>query len=128
MTNDIDRVPRLMPSRKKRHPVVARPSSDPGKPTQRQGASKRDPKSLADRRRRLLLSIILGVTALAYFNSLDGKFVYDDRLQVVKNPAIKDLANVPKMFTQSVWQFLNEADKDLAGPYYRPLFNIALTF
>jgi tetratricopeptide (TPR) repeat protein len=74
----------------------------------------------------LLLGGVLLVTAFAFFNSLDGQFVYDDRLQVLRNPTINELANIPRMFVQSVWQFLNEADKAAAGPYYRPLFNIAL--
>src|SRR5262249_44088429 len=43
-----------------------------------------------------------------------------------KNPTLNSLSNVPKMFTQGVWQFLNDADKSAVGPYYRPLFNIAL--
>jgi tetratricopeptide (TPR) repeat protein len=75
---------------------------------------------------RLILAGILLVSALAFANSLDGQFVYDDRLQIVKNPTLTELANIPKMFTQGVWQFLNEKDKSATGPYYRPLFNIAL--
>lgn len=69
---------------------------------------------------------VLAITLLAYLNSLDGQFVYDDRYQVLKNPTLNSLANIPGMFTKSVWQFLNEADKTAVGPYYRPLFNTAL--
>jgi protein O-mannosyl-transferase len=75
---------------------------------------------------RLLLLGVLAITALAYLNALDGEFVYDDRLQVLKNPTLSSLSNIPKMFTQGVWQFLNSGDKNAVGPYYRPLFNIAL--
>ncbi|HJQ27599.1 MAG TPA: tetratricopeptide repeat protein [Blastocatellia bacterium] len=74
----------------------------------------------------LLVGGVLLITAFAFFNSLDGQFVYDDRLQIMRNPTIKQVGNIPRMFVQSVWQFLNEADKAAAGPYYRPLFNIAL--
>ena len=81
---------------------------------------------LEKRQEWLLLGGVLLVTAVAFFNSLDGQFVYDDRLQIVRNPTITNVANVPRMFVQSVWQFLNEADKAAAGPYYRPLFNVAL--
>lgn len=81
---------------------------------------------LEKRQEWLLLGGVLLVTAIAFFNSLDGQFVYDDRLQVVRNPTITNVANIPRMFVQSVWQFLNEADKAAAGPYYRPLFNVAL--
>jgi tetratricopeptide (TPR) repeat protein len=93
----------------------------------RQGAVKREKTGLRDRRHRVVLGVVLAVTALAFLNSLNGEFVYDDKVQVLKNPAIKDAANIPKMLTQSVWQFLNESDQEAAGPYYRPLFNIALT-
>lgn len=68
----------------------------------------------------------LAITALAYLNALNGEFVYDDRLQVLKNPTLSSLGNIPKMFTQGVWQFLNSGDQNAVGPYYRPLFNIAL--
>lgn len=82
--------------------------------------------SQTKKRERLWLLAILAITALAYMNSLDGQFVYDDRLQILKNPTLNSLANIPRMFTQGVWQFLNENDKTAVGPYYRPLFNIAL--
>src|SRR5438105_13850006 len=81
---------------------------------------------LEKRREWLLIGGVLLITAFAFFNSLNGQFVYDDRLQIVRNPTITQVANIPKMFVQSVWQFLNQADKAAAGPYYRPLFNIAL--
>src|SRR4030095_7258771 len=82
----------------------------------------------ANKRERLLLFGILAITAFAFVNALAGQFVYDDRLQILKNPTLNSLANIPRMFTQSVWQFLNEGDKSVVGPYYRPVFNIALIF
>ncbi len=82
--------------------------------------------SYAKKRERLLLFGVLAITALAFVNALDGQFVYDDRFQILKNPTLNSLANLPRMFTQGVWQFLNEGDKAAVGPYYRPLFNIAL--
>jgi tetratricopeptide (TPR) repeat protein len=83
-------------------------------------------RSEARSRERLLLIAVLAVSALAFANALDGQFVYDDRLQVIKNPTLNSLSNIPRMFTQGVWQFLNETDKTAVGPYYRPVFNIAL--
>jgi len=80
----------------------------------------------SEKQQRLLLAGILVITALAYLNALDGQFVYDDRVQVLKNPTLNSLSNIPKMFTQGVWQFLNSSDKNAVGPYYRPIFNIAL--
>src|SRR5215471_546242 len=97
--------------------------SGSGRKERREKAVKR---SEARSRERVLLITILAVTALAFANALNGQFVYDDRLQVLKNPTLNSLSNIPRMFTQGVWQFLNEADKTAVGPYYRPLFNIVL--
>ncbi|MFY9570733.1 MAG: hypothetical protein WAV20_04985, partial [Blastocatellia bacterium] len=72
------------------------------------------------------MGAILIVTFLAFANSLNGEFLYDDQVQVLKNPTIKALGNIPKVFFQSVWQFLNEASDQPLGPYYRPVFNATL--
>jgi len=62
----------------------------------------------------------------AYLNALGGDLVYDDRFQILRNPTLRDLANLPALFGQSVWQFMStDPDKPL-GLYYRPLFNAAL--
>ena len=119
-----------MPSnRKKRRPSVTQPAApqQPAVQPARHAAVKRRKTFVKERSQRVLLTVVLAVTAVAFLNSLNGEFVYDDKVQVLKNPAIKDAANIPKMLTQSVWQFLNESDQEAAGPYYRPLFNIALT-
>lgn len=73
-----------------------------------------------------LVAILLTVTCLAFVNALDGEFVYDDRFQVLKNPTIQSIANITRMFTESVWQFMSPASLEPVGSYYRPLFNIAL--
>ena len=119
--------------KKKRKPTPTpsvQPSGDaPGgkPPSARQARRERALENRQQKRQEwLLVGGVLLVTAFAFFNSLDGQFVYDDRLQVLRNPTINQLSNIPKMFVQSVWQFLNQADKAAAGPYYRPLFNIAL--
>jgi Flp pilus assembly protein TadD len=78
------------------------------------------------KRERILLIIALAITALAFFNSLNGEFVYDDQFQILKNPSLSSLANIPKMFVQSVWQFMNASSPDAVGLYYRPLFNTVL--
>jgi tetratricopeptide (TPR) repeat protein len=102
-------------------PPQARPVS--GRQQRRENARER---VHANKRERLFVLGILAITALAFVNALDGQFVYDDRLQILKNPTLNSLANIPRMFTQGVWQFLNEGDKTSVGPYYRPLFNIVL--
>jgi len=75
---------------------------------------------------RAVVAGVLLISAIAFVNSLDGEFVYDDRFQVLNNPTIDALGNIPKMFTQSVWQFMDSTSQLSVGPYYRPIFNIAL--
>lgn len=72
------------------------------------------------------LALILGITFLAYWNALGNGYVYDDHFQIERNPTLASLANIPKLFTQSVWQFMNLSSEDAVGLYYRPFFNIAL--
>jgi tetratricopeptide (TPR) repeat protein len=83
-------------------------------------------RSQAKKIERWVIGGILAVTFFAFANSLQGEFVYDDRQQILNNPTITALSNIPRMFTESVWQFLNENNPEAVGPYYRPLFNIAL--
>ena len=82
-----------MPSnRKKRRPTATQPTGQqqPAVPAARQGAVKKQKTFVSERRHRLVLAGVLAVTALAFLNSLNGEFVYDDKVQVLKNPAIKD--------------------------------------
>ncbi|HEX5733508.1 MAG TPA: tetratricopeptide repeat protein [Blastocatellia bacterium] len=83
-------------------------------------------KSQAKKLERWVIAGLLAVTLLVFANSLQGEFVYDDRMQILNNPTITSLSNIPRMFTESVWQFLNEKNPEAVGPYYRPLFNVAL--
>ncbi len=76
----------------------------------------------------LLVGGVLIVAFLAYLNSTGGEFTYDDRFQVLKNPTLQTLSNIPRMFTQSVWQFMNAGSDSPVGNYYRPIFNAALIF
>src|SRR6185369_3960941 len=114
---------------KRTHPAKKTASAqvEPGAASARQQRRERArEQSRLKGQERLLLLGTLAITALAYLNALNGEFVYDDRLQVLKNPTLSSLGNIPKMFTQGVWQFLNSGDQKDVGPYYRPLFNIAL--
>jgi tetratricopeptide (TPR) repeat protein len=73
-------------------------------------------------RRFSLLSalIILLVSFAVYFNALFNEFVYDDLLNVVQNPWIKDLKNIPQIFTT----YFSAFDPNTAASYYRPLIHI----
>ena len=65
--------------------------------------------------------LIIAVGVLCYMNALDGDFIWDDRMFVVANPAIRDLANVPSFFSDP--QTL--AEGELAFENYRPLVTLS---
>src|SRR5215475_8417611 len=60
-----------------------------------------------------------------YANSLTGGFVWDDTVQVVKNPNIRQIADVPMAFTTGVWSFM--ASPTTTDPYYRPVQTVFFT-
>ena len=68
---------------------------------------------------RQLLFLVLGVTCLAYLATLRFSFVFDDPLQIVRNPTLTSWRFLPTLFVGHVWKF---ALPDFAGNYYRPLF------
>jgi tetratricopeptide (TPR) repeat protein len=65
--------------------------------------------------------IILAVSFSAHFNTLFNDFVYDDSSQVLKNYLIRDIRNIPQIFTRSVWAFQSAP---IISNYYRPLMNV----
>src|SRR5208337_3340555 len=67
----------------------------------------------------LVCIVFLILTSFAvYFNALSGDFVYDDESQIVDNPWIRDISNIPTIFSRSVWSFQSGA---AILQYYRPL-------
>ena len=47
-----------------------------------------------------VLSLFVIFSSLAiYINSLSGDFIWDDIEQIVDNPVIKDIGNIPSFFT-----------------------------
>jgi tetratricopeptide (TPR) repeat protein len=81
--------------------------------------------SVLQTERKIIVCILL-VTFLVYANALAGDWAYDDWFQIARNAQVTKLSNIPKTFTQSVWQFLDENRRDTAGLYYRPIFNSLL--
>lgn len=65
-----------------------------------------------------LLVGLLG--AVAYLNTLGHDFVYDDQLQILRNPNIRDLAYVKEIFAENFWKFRGGTTN-----YYRPLFTLS---
>jgi len=55
-----------------------------------------------------------------YFNALFGDFVHDDTSQIVENPWLKDIKNIPTLFTSGVWSF--KPDLPISN-YYRPMMH-----
>ncbi len=70
--------------------------------------------------RRGVIEILLAASAfLLYCGTLAFQFVYDDRMQVLDNAAIRRWSYVPQFFTGNVWQLI---DVHVLANYYRPLF------
>jgi 4-amino-4-deoxy-L-arabinose transferase-like glycosyltransferase len=61
------------------------------------------------------LVLLLACATLLYSRSLTYDFVYDDILQIVKNPRITAWSCVPSYFTEQLWSGIQSAS------YYRPL-------
>ncbi len=76
----------------------------------------------------LILVVIFLLTIVAYSKSLQGDFVWDDIPQIVDNPYIKDLSNIPYFFKKGVWAASRLGLE--SNPYYRPvvLSSIALDY
>jgi protein O-mannosyl-transferase len=116
---------RRAPSAQRPHDKVANAETETSSAKQARRAKAVESAQLRNRK-WLLLACVVIATVFAYAASLDGQFVYDDQFQILKNPTINSLANVPRMLTQSVWQFMNASNNVPVGLYYRPLFNIVL--
>ncbi len=65
--------------------------------------------------------ILLLVSFAAYFNALSGAFVYDDKTQIVDNPWIRDIGNIPEIFSKSVSSYQS---RRVTSNYYRPLMHV----
>jgi len=63
--------------------------------------------------------LVLALTAfLAFAPTIPFEFVYDDELQILRNPWIRSWENVANFFTTDVWAF---ARTEKVSNYYRPL-------
>ena len=84
------------------------------------------PESREDRRaRRAVLVVALLITAAAYANVVPGEFVYDDDIQIVRNPHIQEGRHFWKAMTSDVWAFKGERAEAWSN-YWRPMFNLWL--
>lgn len=67
--------------------------------------------------RVILIISILGLTI--YFNSFFNGFFADDYQQIVDNPSVHSLSNIPSFFTGSTFF---TGTNELTGNYYKPIF------
>ena len=82
--------------------------------------------------RQWVIASILGLTFLAFSNTLFHGFAYDDQTQLLGNKFIHSFSNIPTAFTTEVWFWRVLQDKDPnkeegpTTPYYRPMFTVYL--
>lgn len=76
----------------------------------------------------MALWLIVGLTALVYYNALDNPFHYDDFHSIVLNLSLQDIRNVPTFFFSTSMSSLFEVAKDETA--YRPILqaSYALNF
>src|SRR5437867_11064391 len=69
------------------------------------------------------MAIILGLSLVAFANSLPGSFVWDDEIQVVKNWRIRRFEHLPSAFTSAFWSFLG-TEAESQTNFFRPVQTI----
>ncbi len=81
---------------------------------------------MADERpSRWPLLLVLAAALSVHARALGGELVYDDLQMIARNPGIRSLAHVPRLFAQDYWAFLGAENAAYNG-YWRPLTATAL--
>lgn len=77
----------------------------------------------------VLFLFLFTVALIIYSNSLNGDFLFDDKPLIVDNQDIKDVRNIPMLFTSNIFKFSFPAF-EISYTYYRPLqtFLFALVY
>jgi protein O-mannosyl-transferase len=70
------------------------------------------------------LLLIVMVSIACYANGVDGEFVWDDQMMIVRHSTIKSLKNLPELFGQTCW---GEKKYNAMG-LYRPLTMVSFAF
>jgi tetratricopeptide (TPR) repeat protein len=79
-----------------------------------------------------LIGLVLGVSLLAFCNTLQNGFAYDDTTQILQNPFIRDFHNIPKALVTEAWYWRVQEDRDPtkqdkpSTSYYRPVIMVYL--
>jgi tetratricopeptide (TPR) repeat protein len=74
----------------------------------------------SDRGTLLLVAALLACATLPYLNILVNGFVFDDDLQLVRNPYVRSFQHLKKIFTANVWSFRGVTRSN----YYRPIMTL----
>jgi tetratricopeptide (TPR) repeat protein len=70
-------------------------------------------------RRGFAETLVGAIAFFVYVPTLGFQFVYDDKPQIIENPAIHSWRYLPHYFTSHAWA---ELYPNVSGNYYRPLF------
>jgi hypothetical protein len=108
----------------KRAEIGPSPSDACGEQNSPQASPQPQAKGAASCIAPIIPAFALALVAFAvYFNALSGAFVSDDGGQILANPWIKHLGNIPKAFSTNVWGFQWAGTSN----YYRPLMHCVYT-
>jgi hypothetical protein len=66
----------------------------------------------------------VALSCVVFVNALWNGFATDDLAQVLNNAFIKDLGNIPRAFTTSVWAFVSGEIMFTVDSYFRPVFSV----
>src|SRR5690349_12901698 len=66
-------------------------------------------------------ALLITCAVLPYVGTLGNDFVFDDTVQVLKNPYIQTTHYLPQMFTGTVWSYVSTGART---NYYRPMMTL----
>ena len=67
--------------------------------------------------RHLLVLILLSI--VVFSSIFGGEFVWDDEIQILRNPRIRSISNIPDFFSSAFWDFA--VTGETRTNYYRPV-------
>jgi len=63
-------------------------------------------------------ALLAGLATIVYANSVGNGFISDDKIQLLRNPLVTSVSQIPSIFGSGVW---STWDPGHPGNYYRPL-------
>lgn len=70
--------------------------------------------------------LIIILVSIVYLPIFANGFVWDDEEQIITNPAIQNINNIPRLFLSST--FNSGGAVSMSGLYYKPLMPVSFTF